>query len=105
MQTENSWRPCGNRPGCAQDVLENQSPPRIGEDQALAFTRIELLVVLGALALLTLLAVPVLANGKAGSQRAVCASNLARIGQALALWGAERGDLYPWQVQASLGGT
>jgi hypothetical protein len=64
-----------------------------------------LLVVLGTLALLVLLAVPVLANGKAASQRAVCASNLARIGRALALWGAERGDLYPWQVDATLGGT
>jgi type II secretory pathway pseudopilin PulG len=76
-----------------------------GKDKALAFTRVELLVVIGTLALLALLAVPVLANGKSTSQRAVCAGNLARVGRALAIWGAERGDLYPWQVDARDGGT
>jgi prepilin-type N-terminal cleavage/methylation domain-containing protein len=76
-----------------------------GADSGYGFTLPELLVVLGVLALLALLSVPVLANGKSVSQRAVCASNLARVGRALATWGAERGDLYPWQVLASNGGT
>jgi type II secretory pathway pseudopilin PulG len=75
------------------------------EDKAMAFTRVELLVVIGTLALLALLAVPVLANGKAGSQRAVCAGNLARIGRAFAIWGTDHGALYPSQVFASNGGT
>src|SRR5688572_2976997 len=70
-----------------------------------AFTFTELLVVLGVLALLTLLAVPVLANGKAGSQRAVCASNLARIGKGFDLWSAEHGGHYPIQVHYAEGGT
>lgn len=76
-----------------------------GVDWGQGFTFIELLVVLGVVAVLALLALPALANGKAGSQRAVCANNLARIGRAQATWGSERGDLLPWQVLSDFGGT
>jgi len=70
-----------------------------------AFTLTELLAVFGVLMLLAALAVPVLANGKSSSQRSVCASNMSRIGRALAMWGTDRGDLYPWHVLQSDGGT
>jgi prepilin-type N-terminal cleavage/methylation domain-containing protein/prepilin-type processing-associated H-X9-DG protein len=95
-------KPTQRRVDVRHDQSERTDQSSGGES---GFTFTELLVVLGMLALLALLAVPVLANGKAGSQRAVCAGNLARVGRALATWGAERGDLYPWQAQASLGGT
>jgi len=107
MRSNQSWKPSDNRVGSALVFLESFgfAKPGRGRDKAQAFTFTELLVVLGVLALLALLAVPVLANGKSTSQRAVCASNLARIGRALAIWGVERGDLYPWQVDAVSGGT
>ncbi len=69
------------------------------------FTARELMAVVGALALLAALAVPVLANSKLRSQRAVCANNLALIGRAFALWSNEHGDRYPVQLDYVLGGT
>ena len=62
------------------------------------FTARELVVMVGALALLAALAVPVLANSKLRSQRAVCANNLALIGRAFARWSNEHGDRYPVQL-------
>ncbi len=69
------------------------------------FTARELVAVVGALALLAALAVPVLANSKLRSQRAVCANNLALIGRAFALWSNEHGDRYPAQLDWVFGGT
>jgi len=107
MRNKKPCRSCGNRLISVPCVFVNRGlqPTKCDNDKTQAFTRVELLVVLGTLAMLALVAVPVLANGKSTSQRAVCASNLARVGRALAIWGAERGDLYPWQVDARDGGT
>jgi hypothetical protein len=57
-----------------------------------------LAAVLGALVLLSILTVPALANARLRSQRLVCLNNLSRIGQAMEMWGTERGGSYPWQV-------
>src|SRR6266498_5150886 len=67
------------------------------------FTARELVAVVGALALLAALAVPVLANSKLRSQRAVCANNLALIARALALWRNERGERYPVRLHGVVG--
>jgi prepilin-type N-terminal cleavage/methylation domain-containing protein/prepilin-type processing-associated H-X9-DG protein len=72
---------------------------------AAGFTLVELLAVLVVVALLGLLAIPVLANGKSGSQRAVCVNNLSRIGRAHAIWGTDHGDYLPSQVLWQEGGT
>jgi len=61
--------------------------------------------VLGALALLAAVAGPLLANAKLRSQRTVCVNNLARIGQAFALWGNDHGDRFPAQLDLTFGGT
>jgi prepilin-type N-terminal cleavage/methylation domain-containing protein len=60
-----------------------------------AFTLIECLAVMAALALLACVALPVLAGTKYDSQRIFCVNNLRQIGQAWAGWGNEHGDLKP----------
>ena len=70
-----------------------------------AFARVELCVVLAALALLSVIALPALANNKSRSQRLVCVSNLSRIGQAYAQWASDHWDYYPFLLGRSLGGT
>lgn len=72
---------------------------------ARAFTRVELLIVIAAGAMLAAVVWPALGNDAVRAQRAVCANNLHRIGQALASWAADHGELYPWLVYESEGGT
>lgn len=84
------------------DSLSSPRCPRHSANTR-AFTRFELAVVLGALVLLGVLVLPALANTKLRSQRLACFNNLGRIGQALEMWGTERGGAYPWQVLSSEG--
>src|SRR4051794_17551801 len=72
---------------------------------ARAFTRVELLAVLAAGALLAVVALPLLGSDAIRTQRAVCANNLGRIGQALGSWVADHDERYPWDVPQSSGGT
>jgi general secretion pathway protein G len=51
-----------------------------------AFTLVELLVVIGVLALLAALLFPALAQARARGRQAVCASHLKQLGQAIALY-------------------
>ena len=69
------------------------------------FTRLELVVLVSALVLLCAAALPVLANTRPRSQRLVCVSNLARVGQAYAVWGSDHADYYPFLLSPKLGGT
>ena len=74
-------------------------PPGLGARQSSgAFARLELLAILGALALLAALALPVLAQGKPRSQQAVCLNNLRLIGRALLVWDTEHGQTDPWRI-------
>jgi hypothetical protein len=70
-----------------------------------AFTRAELLALLGALALLALLVLPALANTRPRSARVMCANNLRQIGLAMHLWGSDHADRPPWEVPPAEGGT
>ena len=63
-----------------------------------AFTRVELLAVLGVLALLAAVTWPALASPRAHSQRAECVNNLRLIGRALLIWGSDHEDQTPWQL-------
>lgn len=83
-------------------LMENSKKP---ERHAVAFTFVELVVVLGVVSAGILLAVPLIAGSALDSQRAVCANNLRRIGQALTIWGSDHGELYPWQIDYVEGGT
>ena len=62
------------------------------------FTRVELMAVLLVLTLLGALALPILANGKSGSQRAVCVNNLSRFPQPVELDLSEHRDYTPLEL-------
>lgn len=70
-----------------------------------AFTRLDLLAVLVAVMMLAAIVWPALGSDSIRAQRAVCANNLRRIGQALTSWAADHGELYPWLVSQNAGGT
>jgi len=88
------------RPRPKSKAASNRRPAR-----QQAFTRVELLVVLAVLALLTLVVVPALANNRTGSQRMICANNLRQMGAAMQLWGNDHNDLFPQEVPVAEGGT
>jgi prepilin-type N-terminal cleavage/methylation domain-containing protein/prepilin-type processing-associated H-X9-DG protein len=54
-----------------------------------AFTLIEILVVIGVLALLAALLFPVFAQARARTRQTACASNLRQLGQAMALYSSD----------------
>jgi len=70
-----------------------------------AFTRLELLSVLAAVALLGVIAAPVLATPRQRSDRVLCANNLRQIGAAMQLWANDHGDAIPQEVTLAEGGT
>jgi hypothetical protein len=71
----------------------------------LAFTALELLALLAALALLVAVALPALAGPRQRSERLVCASNLRQIGTGFQLWGNDHDDSTPQEVPVVNGGT
>ena len=70
-----------------------------------AFTRHELLALLGALFLLLLIVLPALAHDRARASRLQCANNLRQIGLGFALWGNDHGNEPPHHVLFRDGGT
>ncbi len=68
------------------------------------FTRVELAAVLAALALMAMVAFPLLANTKPRGDRLTCVNNLRQIGQAFHTWANDHGDQKPWQVPVQGGG-
>ena len=70
-----------------------------------AFTRLDLLFVLLALALCAAVVLPALAASRPRSHRVACANNLRQIGGALHLWGNDYGDRFPFAVATVDGGT
>jgi len=70
-----------------------------------AFTRADLLVTLGVLALLALVVLPALANQRPRSARIVCANNLRQIGLGFQLWGNDHADTLPQETSLNAGGT
>ena len=77
----------------------------LARDSQAAFTRIELVAVLLALALCAAVMLPALASSRPRSQRVTCANNLRQIGQAFHLWGNEHNHRVPFAVALSDGGT
>jgi hypothetical protein len=70
-----------------------------------AFTRVELLALLTALAFLAALVLPALANTRPRSARVICANNLRQIGAAMHTWGNDHGDAPLFYVYPTNGGT
>jgi len=71
----------------------------------LAFTRLDLAMVLAALGLLSGIAWPVLAGNKQRSEQVSCLGNLRQIGRAVQLWGNDHEDRTPWFTPVVDGGT
>jgi hypothetical protein len=73
--------------------------------QTPAFTRLELLACLAALALWVTIIGPALANSASRSDRVVCFNNLRQIGVGYAQFGLEHGDQTAWQLPMAEGGN
>jgi len=62
------------------------------------FTLVELLVVIGILAVLAAILFPVFARAREKARAAQCTSNLKQLGLALEMYSTDYDDLYPWAV-------
>lgn len=70
-----------------------------------AFTRVELLAVVGALALLAAIALPARSRPREFGQRVTCVNNLRQIARGWLMWAGEHGGSGPPTVSPSEGGT
>src|SRR5437867_4516251 len=70
-----------------------------------AFTRLELMAVLFALAFLATIALPMLASSRGRAEQASCFNHLRQIGRAFQLWASDHGDRNPWATPVREGGT
>ena len=62
------------------------------------FAFVELLAVLGTVALLLAVAMPLLAGNRASSDRAVCQSNLRQIGRAMTMWADDNQGRFSYET-------
>jgi prepilin-type N-terminal cleavage/methylation domain-containing protein len=77
---------------------------KIGK-QNLAFTLIELVVVIAVIAVLAASLLPALARTRSQTQRLSCANNLKRVGLAFRSWAAANGGYPPMMVSGAQGGA
>ncbi len=90
---------------CASRGAEGQSRIRAGLSPGIllqhGFTLLELLVVMGIIAVLAELLLPVLARAKAASRSVACKSNLRQLGVALQTYIGDFGGVYPYTASVS----
>ena len=75
------------------------------KSQAIAFTFIEMLVVIGVIGLLAALLLPAIAKAKARAQRISCVCNLKQIGLSYRQWALDHTNAYPMALSTNFGGT
>lgn len=76
-----------------------------GTHAVVGVTRIEVLAILAATALLAAVGLPALANHGERSARLICFGNLRQIGQAFQQWSFDHENRMPWQTPWWEGGT
>lgn len=76
-----------NKPHPANDDAAGHS--------ALAFTVVELLIVIAVIAILAAILLPVLNKARANAQRTTCLNSLEQINHAIQMYAADNGDLLP----------
>src|SRR2546423_1881665 len=70
--------------------------PRLPERAGVrAFTLVELLVVIGIIAVLLAILLPILGKARQGANRVACASNLRQIGQAVVMYATANDGCFP----------
>jgi hypothetical protein len=79
--------------------------PRFSDQRNRALTKIEVVVIVAALAVLVALLLPALAASKRKSSRINCTSNVKQIGIAFRLWEGDNNDKYPMAVSVTNGGA
>ena len=72
---------------------------------ATAFSLLELLLVIGIIAILAALVLPAVAKTYARAKRAKCVNNLKQIGLAFHTFAHDHGDKLPMQVSTNAGGS
>lgn len=76
-----------------------------GQTESAGFTRRDLLVLVIAITLLTLLAFPAMIRAKRRAQRIACCGQLAQISLAFKQWSLDRANANPMNLSTNLGGT
>jgi competence protein ComGC len=79
--------------------------PRLSHQRNRALTKIEVVVIVAALAVLVALLLPALAASKRKSSLIGCISNVKQIGIAFRLWEGDNNDKYPMAVSVTNGGV
>ena len=79
--------------------------PRLANQNTVAMTLTEVVVIIAVLAVLAVLLLPILAISKHKQNRIDCISNLRQIGIAYRVWADDNGGEYPMQISITNGGA
>ncbi len=71
----------------------------------MAFTLVEMLIVIAIISLLVALLLPALFKAKQRAKSTACMNNLRQMSFGLHSWATDNQDVYPWRVPTNSGGT